>query len=74
MHTERRKYRGAEFGVNIGTSVSPKTFYQIENLTKEFGVKKAEIVRRLILRGLAEYYRDGQLPASAAVSVDAITI
>lgn len=71
MHRERRKYRGAEFGVNIATSVSPEAFYEIENLTKEFGVTKAQIVRRLVLRGLAEYRRDGKLPESAAVPVDA---
>lgn len=70
MYTERRKYRGPEFGVNIGTSVSPKTFDRIENLTNEYGLKKAEIVRRLILRGLAEYDRDGQLSSAAAMSAD----
>lgn len=61
LNIKRRKYR-AEFGVNIGTSVSPETFEEIEKLSKKFGIPKAQIVRRLVLRGLAEYDRDGMLP------------
>lgn len=59
---KRRKYR-AEFGINIGTSVSPDTFDEIEKLVNEFGIPKAQVLRRLILRGLAEYRRDGMLPS-----------
>jgi hypothetical protein len=68
MHTQKRRYRSAEFGVNIATSVSPGTFSEIEGPAKEFGVTKSEVLRRLVLRGLAEYHRDGKLPAHAAVS------
>lgn len=71
MNSEKRKYRGAEFGVNIGFSVSSGTFSEIEGLAKEFGVTKSEVVRRLVVRGLAEYHRDGTLPAHAAVSTGA---
>ena len=65
MHTQRRKYR-AEFGVNIGASVSPETFDEIEKLVKKFGIPKAQVIRRLVLRGLAEYQRDGMLPGNGA--------
>ena len=67
MLTERRRYRSAEFGVNIATSVSPGTFDEIESLTKEFRVTKSEVVRRLVLRGLADYHRDGKLPAARSL-------
>lgn len=71
MHTQKRKYRSAEFGVNVATSVSPATFSEIEGLSKELGVTKSEVLRRLVLRGLGEYHRDGKLPAHAAVSTGA---
>lgn len=67
MHTEKRKYRG-EFGVNISTSVPPRTFDEIESIMKALGVTKAEVVRQLVLRGLAEYRRDGNLPDLAGAS------
>lgn len=70
MDRVKRKYRGAEFGVNIGTSVAPQTFYEIESLASEFRITKAEVVRRLVLRGLAEYHRDGRLPRGMEVRVD----
>ena len=65
LNSKRRKYR-AEFGVNIGSSVSPETFEEIEKLSRKFGIPKAQVVRRLILRGLAEYRRDGTLRANGA--------
>jgi hypothetical protein len=71
MHTQKRRYRSAEFGVNIATSVSPKTFSEIERLSMEFGVTKSEVLRRLLRRGLAAYHRDGTLPAHAALSTGA---
>ena len=61
LNSKKRRYR-AEFGVNIGVSVSPETSDQIETLSKKFGIPKAQVVRLLILRGLAEYHRDGILP------------
>jgi hypothetical protein len=71
MDTQKRRYRSAEFGVHIATTVSQKTFSEIEGLSKEFGVTKSEVLRRLVLCGLAEYHRDGTLPAHAALSTDA---
>ncbi len=61
LNIKRRKYR-AEFSVNISVAVSPEIFDEIEQISKEFGIPKAHVVRRLILRGLAEYRRDGMLP------------
>jgi hypothetical protein len=65
LNSKRRKYR-AEFGVNIGSRISPETFEEIEKLSRKFGIPKAQVVRRLMLRGLAEYHRDGMLPANGA--------
>ena len=73
MRTQKRRYRSKEFGVNVATSVSPGTFSEIEHLSKEFRVTKSEVLRRLVLRGLAEYHRDGNLPAHAAVATGATT-
>ena len=63
---EKRSYKGRKFGVNIATSVSPKVFYEIESLGQQLGVKKAEVVRRLVVRGLAECQRHGTLSALEA--------
>ncbi len=71
MHTQKRRHRSAEFGVNVATSVCPKIFSEIEGLSKEFGVTKSEVLRRLLLRGLAEYHRDGTLHAHAALTTGA---
>ena len=46
LNSKRRKYR-AQFGVNIGSSVSPETFEEIEKLSRKFGIPKAQVVRRL---------------------------
>jgi hypothetical protein len=70
MNAKKRRYRGAEFGVNIATSVAPQTFYRIESLATDLGVSRSEIIRRLVLRGLAECQRDGQLPGHTEIPAD----
>lgn len=57
-NASNRKYRGREFGVNIGTCVSAETFHQIEKLIGVIGPTKADVVRRLLLRGLVEYVHE----------------
>ncbi|MDQ3175518.1 MAG: hypothetical protein M3Q91_17720 [Acidobacteriota bacterium] len=52
---EKRKYKGGDFGVNVGAKVPPATFNEIEDL--------AGVVRLLLSRGLAEYQRDEKLSA-----------
>ena len=65
---DRRKSKGREFGVNVGASVSPAAFYEIEGLAKAFGITKSAVVRELVLLGLAEYHRRGNLPTQSANS------
>lgn len=67
---EKRKYRGPDFGVNVGASVSPATFSEIEGLAKAFGTTKSRVVRELLVRGLAEYHRDGKLIAQRTMPPD----
>ncbi len=55
---EKRKYKGGDFGVNVGAKVPPATFNEIENLAKALGKTRAGVVRLLLSRGLAEYHRD----------------
>ncbi len=51
----KRKYKQGDFVVNIGTCVSAGTFNEIEKLTRALGTTKADVIRQLVLRGLAEY-------------------
>lgn len=60
---EKRKYRSRDFGVGIATSVPPTAFYEIEALARTLGISKSGVARLLVLRGLAEYHRDGKLTA-----------
>ncbi|HLE63355.1 MAG TPA: hypothetical protein VI750_09455 [Pyrinomonadaceae bacterium] len=60
---EKRKYKGGDFGVNVGAKVPPATFNEIENLAKALGKTRAGVVRLLLSRGLAEYQRDEKLSA-----------
>ena len=55
-----RKYKG-DFGVSVGAKVPPTAFSEIESLAKALGETRAGVVRLLLLRGLAEYHRDGSL-------------
>ncbi len=62
-NAEKRKYKGGDFGVNVGANVAPETFNEIENLAKALGKTRAGVVRLLLSRGLAEYHRDEKLSA-----------
>lgn len=62
-NAEKRKYKGGDFGVNVGANVPPETFNEIENLAKALGKTRAGVVRLLLSRGLAEYHRDENLSA-----------
>ena len=57
----RKKSKGPDFRVYVGTSFPNTVFCEIELLAKEHGLAAAQVVRELFLRGLAAYQRDGQL-------------
>ena len=61
--TEKRKYKGGDFGVSVGAKVPPATFKEIEDLAKALGKTRAGVVRLLLSRGFAEYHRDEKLSA-----------
>lgn len=62
MHRQvKRKSKGPNFRVQVGSSF-PETFYrEIERLAKDFQIGKAEVVRALCLKGLDAYRIDGVL-------------
>ena len=60
-NADKRKYKGGDFGVNVGAKVPPETFNEIESLAKVLGETRAGVVRLLLDRGLAEYHRDQKL-------------
>jgi hypothetical protein len=66
-NAEKRKYKGGDFGVNVGAKVPPVTFNEIENLARALGKTRAEVVRLLLSRGLAEYHRDEKLSAQPSM-------
>lgn len=51
---KRRKHRSGDYAVNVSTSISQNAFDEIEELSRLLGTTKADVVRRLILRGLVE--------------------
>jgi hypothetical protein len=57
----KRKSKGAVFNVYVAVSFPNETFCEIEHLSRESGLAKAQLVRELFLRGLAAYHRDGML-------------
>ena len=57
----KREYKGTNFSLCIGTTFPNATFCEIERLAKELGVRNTQVVRDLVIRGLAAYHRDGQL-------------
>ena len=59
--SSRKKSKGPDFRVYVGTSFPNTIFCEIEMLAKEHGLAAAQVVRQLFLRGLAAYYRDGRL-------------
>jgi hypothetical protein len=58
---DKRKYKGGDFGVNVGAKVPPETFNEIETLAKALGKTRAEVLRVLLDRGLAAYHSDEKL-------------
>ena len=59
--SSRKKSKGPDFRVYVGTSFPNTIFCEIEALAKENGLAAAQVVRKLFLRGLAAYHRDGNL-------------
>lgn len=57
----RKKSKGSDFRVYVGTSFPNPIFCEIESLSKQHGFAAAQVVRELFLRGLAAYRRDGRL-------------
>ena len=66
---EKRKYKGGDFGVNVGAKVPPATFNEIEGLAKAMGKTRAGVIRLLLSRGLAEYRRDEVLTAQPTMQL-----
>jgi hypothetical protein len=47
--------------VNVGTSLPYAIFDKLELIVKEEHTSRAVVIRRLLLRGIAAYERDGLL-------------
>lgn len=58
---KRKKSKGPDFRVYVGTSFPHPIFCEIEKLAKERELAAAQVVRELFLRGLAAFQRDGKL-------------
>lgn len=67
----KRKSKGPDFRVYVATSFPHANFCEIEKLAKEYGLRNAQIVRELFLRGLAAYHNDGKLCAEEVVNDEA---
>jgi hypothetical protein len=52
---------GRSWRVNVGTSLPHAVFDEVERIVIERNEVRANVVRRLLLRGLEAYKRDGQL-------------
>ncbi len=63
--SSRKKSKGPDFRVYVGTSFPNTVFCEIELLAKEHDLAAAQVVRDLFLRGLAAYHRDGSLSEAA---------
>jgi hypothetical protein len=71
---KRLSYKGKtdarDLLVHTGASIPLKAFEEIEVITKERQLKLAYVARKLILRGLAAYHRDGLLAEPADIPRD----
>ncbi len=56
-----RKNKGSAHRIYVATSFLSDIFGEIERLSNDSGLGKAQVVRALFIRGLAAYYRDGQM-------------
>ena len=64
---EKRKYKGGDFGVGLGTNIPSRAFNEIVALARILGTTRSSVARLLLLRGLAEYQRDGKLTATTGM-------
>jgi hypothetical protein len=55
--------------VNVGTSLPYAIFDKLEGIVKEQHTSRAVVIRRLLLRGIAAYERDGMLDDPGEVEV-----
>jgi hypothetical protein len=69
----KRKNKGPNFNVYVGTTFRDEVFCEIEALAASHKLASAQVVRELFLRGLAAYGRDDRLTESAADSGLAVT-
>ena len=69
----RKKNKGPDFRVYVGTSFPNVIFCEIESLAKQHGLAAAQVVRELFLRGLAAYHRDGNI-CEVVENADCLTI
>ncbi len=63
----KRKYKQRDFVVNIGTCVSAGTFDELEKLTSALGTTRADVIRQLVLSGLAKYACEVKSTTDSAV-------
>ncbi|PYS20738.1 MAG: hypothetical protein DMF72_19985 [Acidobacteria bacterium] len=71
--TLRKKNKGPDFRVYVGTSFPNPIFCEIESLAKQHELAAAQVVRELFMRGLAAYQRDGNL-SEVAATAESLTI
>jgi hypothetical protein len=57
------------WSVNVGTSLPYAIFDKLELIVKEQHTSRAVVIRRLLLRGIAAYERDGLLDEPGEVEV-----
>ena len=57
------------WNVNVGTSLPYAIFEEIELIVKEQHTSRAVVIRRLMLRGIAAFERDGLLDDPGEVEV-----
>ena len=71
--TGKRKNKGPNFNVYVGTTFRHEVFRVIEALAASYQLANAQVVRELFLRGLAAYNRDGKLSENRALDADELT-
>jgi hypothetical protein len=57
------------WSVNVGTSLPYAIFDKLEGIVKEQHTSRAVVIRRLLLRGIAAYERDGLLDEPGEVEI-----
>jgi len=69
----KRKNKGPNFNVYVGTTLRYEVFCEMEALASSHKLANAQVVRELFLCGLAAYGRDGRVRESAVNSDLAVT-